>query len=257
MRFYLDSAVFSDIRACAALPYVAGVTTNPGLFHRAGDPPLGDLLDVVVACERLDWKLWIQLPDTSPSELVALAEQTSKALASRTGGAFSGPTWVAKLVPTPSALLAAPILGRLGIEVCITGIANPLQAAAVVQSPAAVHLGKNDSFRTEGPPASRRPFAPEHIACYVGRVDDSGRDGIDTVRTIARTYDAQKSRTRILAASIRGSDVLARLCATLAEAETSRVDVTLPPRTLMRLLGDPVSADALESFHELPAIQID
>ena len=231
MRFYLDSAKEDEIVAAARLPWVAGVTTNPEILHAAGVKDFAVVLEAAVATGRRDWKLWVQLDVAPYRQVLDQTAQLEELLSARTGGLLAGPTLVFKLPPVPEVLLAASTLIRQGKEVCITGIANALQALSVCALPTVVEFGEA-GLETEGPPASRNPGSPGFIAFYVGRVSDTGRDGKDEVVKIGNLFSAYGIRTRILAASIRSPETLVDLVGRLATEGGGAVDVTLPMEIL-------------------------
>jgi transaldolase len=248
MQFYLDSAREEDIRGAAKLPFVAGVTTNPELMteYRAL-LNAEQLIETVVSTSRMDWKLWLQLPAGSYAETVAVAERMDAYLARLTGDALAGPTLVFKLVPTPEALWAASTLSDRGKQVCVTGIANVVQALTVA-SAAHVHEGvPPGDFKTEGPPASRNPAFPQSLAFYVGRALDHGRDAIAALTAVAKAMALVSPRTRILAASIRNPEMLVEVLSRVV-SNVPNVDVTVPPEVLGTVLEDSMTADSLERF---------
>ena len=227
MRFYLDSAKRDEIAAAARLPWVAGVTTNPETLLAAGVDDFRPVLEAAAATGRRDWKLWVQLADAPYQGVLDQAARLEELLSARTGGPLAGPTLVFKLPPTPEALLAASTLIRQGKEVCITGIANPVQALSVCALPTVVEFGE-EVLETEGPPASRTSCSPGFIVFSVGRVSDTGRDGKDELVKIGKLFSACGIRTRVLAANIRSPEVLHSLVGRLAETAGGAVDVTLP-----------------------------
>ena len=237
MRFYLDSAKPDEIRAASGALYVAGVTTNPSLLERAGTRRIGELLDTVVATQRRDWKLWLQLRRGPAAEMVAQAEELNQALIERTGGLLAGPTLVFKLLPDKDGLTAATTLIRQGAEVCITGIANPAQALALSILPE-ISEQTEEHIVTEGPPACRNPHMPHHLACYIGRNDDVGRDGTKAVVRINDLLVASGRRTRVLAASVRTMDTLDKLLRRLARRQHNVVDVALSHELLRDAILD-------------------
>ncbi len=247
MRFYLDSAKADEIAAAARLPWVAGVTTNPEILRQAGVDDFLPVLEAGAATGRRDWKLWVQLAGDSFQTIIDRVTEFEQQLSARTGGLLAGPTLVFKLPPTPEALLAASTLIRQGKEVCITGIANAVQALGVCALPTVVEYG-DGGLETEGPPASRNPGSPGFIAFYVGRVSDTGRDGEGEVVKIGKLFSAYDIRTRVLAASIRSPEVLHDLVGRMAGKGAGVVDVTLPMEFLAGVLDDPVTADALARF---------
>jgi transaldolase len=255
MRFYLDSAQPDEIRFAANALHVAGVTTNPAILQRARTPSISQLLDTVVATQRRDWKLWLQLRRGSTSEVMEQAEQINEALIERTGGLLAGPTIVYKLLPDREGLIAATTLIRQGAEVCLTGIANPTQALALSSLPE-ISEQREGQLVTEGPPASRNPHMPGYLACYVGRNDDAGRDGTKTVLRINDLLVANGRRTRVLAASIRTSEKLTELIRRLARRKSNVVDVTLSIELLRDLVHDKVTHAATVEFDQLEDIPL-
>ena len=253
MRFYLDSAQAEEIRQAVHLPYVAGVTTNPGLLRQASTDDIEPLLKVIVESGRKDWKIWVQLRSRSSQALVEEAQRLNATLSALTGGAFAGPTLVIKLMPSPDALLAATVLIREGMEVCLTAINNPLQALAVTALP---HLESRpgESVVTEGPPAARNPHQPHYLATYAGRIDDAGREGLDELFLITDALQVGRRRTRVLAASIRSREVLSKLVRAAARRQVCPLDVTLPLSLLMGLIDDPVTQRAADEFALLSGI---
>lgn len=249
MRFYLDSAKKSDIAQAAKMAWVAGVTTNPGILHRDGVADWRAVVGPVVDSGRKDWKVWLQVAAASAESMVEQAGRMEAYLAGKSGGALAGPTLVAKLPPIRESLFAASRLVSRGKEVCITGIANPVQALSVVTLP---HLEPGENGRTEGPPASRNPGFPQFIAYYVGRVSDTGVDPLGRLMGINSLYVSSGIRTRILGAGVRTRGVLAELVSALSRSSGPlQIDVTLPFDVLSRMLDDDITAAALAEFSEL------
>jgi len=250
MRFFLDSAVREEIESASRLPFVAGVTTNPGILSKAGVADAGAVMEAAVSMGRRDWKVWVQLPEADAQTLVAKAADLNDRLSALTGGELAGPTLVVKVLPLPESLFAASVLIRQGFEVCVTGIANPLQALGVLALPQVESL-EHGEIVTEGPPASRTPHTPGYIAFYVGRVSDTGRDGVETLFAVNQAMAACASRTRILAASIRSRDVLESIVSRLSSSPKSLVDMTLSSELLSSLAHDPVTSAAMAQFRSM------
>jgi len=212
-------------------------------------------MGAVVATQRKDWKLWLQLRRAAAPEVVAQAEELNQALMERTGGLLAGPTVVFKLLPDREGLIAATTLIRQGAEVCLTGIANPAQALALSSLPEISEAGDGQLI-TEGPPASRNPHMPSHLACYIGRNDDAGRDGTKAVLRINDLLVANGRRTRVLAASIRTMDKLNELVRRLARRKTNVVDVTLSYELLRNIVTDKTTNSAISEFDALEDVPL-
>ncbi len=81
------------------------------------------------------------------------------------------------------------------------------------------------------------------ISPFVGRLDDTGADGMDLVREIRTIYDNYPElETQILAASIR--NVLHVKQAAMIGADV----VTVPPAVLRALVSHPLTDKGLEQF---------
>jgi len=82
-----------------------------------------------------------------------------------------------------------------------------------------------------------------YISPFVGRLDDTGADGMDLVREIRAIYDNYPELgTQILAASIR--NVLHVKQAAMIGADV----VTVPPAVLRALVSHPLTDRGLEQF---------
>jgi transaldolase len=208
------------------------------------------VIDAAVSTGRRDWKLYFQVAEGTAEKVMTEANGLDGLVAERTGSPLHGPTFVCKLLPTPDCLFAASSLVARGIEVCVTAVANPIQAMAVAGFPHVLEW-HGQTPETDGPPASRNPAFPHSVACYVGRLDDAGRDGVETVAEIASLFASQGIRTRVLAASIRSNDVLARLIGRIGKGG-GNVDVTLAFPLLSSLLDDPITRNARQQFERLP-----
>jgi transaldolase len=168
MAVYLDSAHPDDAHGARALRFVAGITTNPILVSRTGQPGmevLGALLGLT------DGPVFYQV--TAPDAAGCLAQaRAASALA---------PGRVVIKVPasTPNFMLAAAILSE-GMRVCVTAVSAPAQAYL------AAMLGA------------------DFIAVYVNRLTRQTGDGLAIVRGCRAAL--QGAETRLLAASLKSAD---------------------------------------------------
>jgi transaldolase len=80
------------------------------------------------------------------------------------------------------------------------------------------------------------------ISPFVGRLDDTGIDGLELIRDIRQIYDNYGYETEILAASIRTVNHVKD--AALIGADV----VTVPPATLKALVKHPLTDKGLEQF---------
>jgi len=80
------------------------------------------------------------------------------------------------------------------------------------------------------------------ISPFIGRLDDTGIDGMELIRDIRQIYDNSGYATEILAASIRTINHVKD--AALIGADV----VTVPPATLKALVKHPLTDKGLEQF---------
>jgi transaldolase len=86
------------------------------------------------------------------------------------------------------------------------------------------------------------------IAPYVGRVDDAGRSGLETLTALRRVIDVAGAATlRVLAASLRSADAVAGAAAAGAD------DLTFSAEVARALLEDATTVAAADEFEQLAA----
>ncbi len=227
MRFYLDCAKPKAILAAAEIPCIAGVVTSNPVLIRDGVRTAKEVFEIILETGRKDWKFWFELPRMKAPELAKEAEKWAERLKEATGSEFAGPTLVHRIHPTPEMLFGASMVLHDGREVNISGITNLLQGMAVTSLP---RLQESHPTRiTQGPPASRTPYAPDSVSCHIGGMDDDGLEGIQTVVSLAKLYNNNQVRTRILATGIRSPEKLNELLGAMSkETVALAVDIAIP-----------------------------
>jgi transaldolase len=210
VALYIDSADRSLIERVWPSGVFAGVTTNPTILDRSG---LGqrDVADLYRWLRGLGVaKVYVQVLGRSKAEMLRSAEEI-RAL---------GP--VAVKVPATSAGFAASrTLVQEGSEVLLTAVYHPVQAVMA------------------------RDCGIQGIAPYVGRMSDAGRPGVEAVLAMQEAIGSHP--TRILAASLRSADDIARLAA------AGVPDFTLGNGLAEAVLDDELTAKAVEEFENAAA----
>ncbi|MBL8548612.1 MAG: fructose-6-phosphate aldolase [Hyphomonadaceae bacterium] len=166
MKFFVDTADVSEVKAIAELGLLDGVTTNPSLVKKAGRP-FKELLQEICAI--------VEGPVSA--EVTALDAETMLA----EGRALSkiAPNIVVKLPLTWEGLKACKTFSEEGVGTNVTLCFSANQALLAAKAGA--------SF----------------ISPFIGRVDDAGNDGMNLIREIRTIYDNYAFETEVLAASIR------------------------------------------------------
>lgn len=84
----------------------------------------------------------------------------------------------------------------------------------------------------------------KYVSPFIGRIDDSGWDGVQLIAQIAQIYSIQGFETEILAASIRNSNHI------IACAEAGADVCTCPLEPILGLLKHPLTDIGLAKFLE-------
>jgi len=167
LRFYADSANVEEVSDVLADGLVHGVTTNPTILERA-DRSVRDIPQLYARWEAEGAReIFFQTWGDSAKAMIGNAERLA-ALGSRI---------VVKVPATRDGFTAAAALVSTGATVLVTAIYAQAQALA------AATLGAR------------------YIAPYLGRLNDSGRDGVAEIAAMQALVAG--SGTDVLAASLR------------------------------------------------------
>src|SRR6185437_13575714 len=165
MKFFVDSAVVSEIREIAELGLADGVTTNPSLLAKSGRPYAEVLREI---CELIDGPVSAEVVAT---EAPLMLEEGQKLAALHRN-------IVVKCPMTLEGLKATKALSSRGIRVNVTLIFSPLQALAAAKCGATF------------------------LSPFVGRLDDIGHDGLLVIDQIVRIMENYGFPAEVLVASI-------------------------------------------------------
>ena len=215
MAFYLDSAALDDIRAARALPWCAGVTTNPSLVARAagGNPPdtehYIDLLRAVAEAAA-PLPVFAQVPERDGVTMAQLAERLHHIAPGRI---------VLKIPCTADGLALAADCARRGWRVALTAVFSIAQVVLAAEAGAL------------------------WAAPYCHRYTERGGDGLALVGGMLQALRLRQSPLRLLVASVKTRDEAERLL------ELGAPDLTLPLPLLAGLAGHPLTAEALAQFN--------
>jgi transaldolase len=166
MRFFLDTANISELKAGAALGLMAGVTTNPSLIAKEGREIKAVIREI---CQITSGPV--------SAEVIALDAQGM--IAEGRELAAIAPNVVIKVPMTIEGLKAVSVLAQENIKTNVTLIFSANQALMAARSGAT------------------------YVSPFVGRLDDIGFDGVELVRQITDIFDLHSISTQIIAASIR------------------------------------------------------
>lgn len=207
MQLYLDTANLDEIREAATWGVLSGVTTNPTLIARE---------------KGADFKATI----TEIAELVdgpISAETISLDAAGMVQEGIEYAAWhpnvIIKVPSTTEGLKAVTQLARRGIRCNVTLCFNAVQALMAARAGAFI------------------------VSPFVGRVDDTGVDGMQLIREISQIYRQDPEiKTKILAASIRHPRHIVE--SALAGADIA----TCPFKVLQQAMRHPLTDRGIEQF---------
>ncbi|MBZ4688815.1 MAG: fructose-6-phosphate aldolase [Cereibacter changlensis] len=166
MKFFVDTAVVSEIRDLHEYGLLDGVTTNPSLIAKSGR----DFKEVIAEiCALVDGPVSAEVASIDYDGMVAEGEHLAKI----------APNVVVKLPLTLAGLKACRHFALNGIKTNVTLCFSANQALLAAKAGAT------------------------YISPFIGRLDDINIDGMELIRDIRQIYDNYAFETQILAASIR------------------------------------------------------
>jgi transaldolase len=166
VKIFVDTANLEELRTAAAYGIVDGVTTNPSLIAKEGNPIEEQIAKI---CEIVDGDI--------SAEVVAI-ESEGMIEEGRKLAAIH-PNVVVKLPLTRDGIKATSVLSKEDIRVNVTLCFTANQAMLAAKAGAYI------------------------ISPFVGRLDDLGMTGMELIDEIVTIYDNYGYPTQVLAASLR------------------------------------------------------
>ncbi|PSJ58710.1 fructose-6-phosphate aldolase [Kumtagia ephedrae] len=205
MKFFVDTADVKEIRELNDLGLLDGVTTNPSLILKAGR----NIAEVTKEiCDIVDGPVSAEVTAIEYSEMM----REAKALAKIADNVCI------KVPLTLDGLKACKAITSEGRQVNVTLCFSATQALLAAKAGATF------------------------ISPFIGRLDDTGIDGMELIAEIRTIYDNYDFKTEILAASIRTVNHVKQ--AAIIGADVA----TVPPATLKALVKHPLTDKGLEQF---------
>ncbi len=166
MKFFIDTAEFSEIKDAYSYGFIDGVTTNPSLIVKAKRDlkqvikEIADLVEGPVSAEVI------------ASDAPGMIEEAHELVK-------LGSNVVVKIPMTPEGLKAVAVLSKEGIKTNVTLIFSANQALLAARAGATF------------------------VSPFVGRIDDISMDGLTLIQDIADIFAIHGINTEIIAASVR------------------------------------------------------
>lgn len=214
-RLFLDTANIDEWEELLPTGIFHGVTTNPILLERAGQPCTIDNLHIMAkkALEMTE-EFMCQAWGSTTQEMMDCGMRLSQPARDRI---------VIKVPVTMEGVQAASLLIQAGVRVCLTACYNHQQALI------AAGVGA------------------EYIAPYLGRMTEAGKNGIEECYQMQQVVEGMQCETRILVASIRDAQTVVDLAARGMET------FTFAPSVARQLFIDPLTTEAAQAFEEAAA----
>jgi len=211
MKFFIDTANLNQIKEANELGILDGVTTNPSLMAKEGIKGEEAVTKhYKTICEMVNGDISAEVISTKFDDIVAEGKKL----------AAIHKNIVVKVPMIKDGVKAMYWFTQNGIATNCTLCFSAGQAILAAKAGA------------------------KYISPFIGRIDDSGWDGMQLVAQIAQIYEVQGYETQILAASIRNPNHIIRA------AELGAHVVTSPLDSILGLLKHPLTDIGLAKFLE-------
>jgi transaldolase len=213
MKIFIDTASIEEIRECAAMGVIDGVTTNPSLVSKTGrrfEEVLKDIVEVVdgpISAETVS--LDVEGMMVEARKLAAIHRNI-----------------VVKFPLTAEGLKAVRRSSKEGIKSNVTLCFSPAQALLAAKAGAT------------------------YISPFVGRLDDISTSGMDLIRQIVQIYENYGFETQVLVASVRSPMHLVE--GALAGAHVATCPFSVIQQLVKHPLTDSGIAKFLKDWEKVP-----
>lgn len=211
MKFFIDTANLAQIKEAHELGILDGVTTNPSLMAKEGIKGHDAIMQhYKTICEMVDGDISAEVIATDFKKIV----EEGKVLAA------IHPNIVVKVPMIKDGVKAIKWFTDNGIRTNCTLVFSAGQAILAAKAGAA------------------------YVSPFIGRIDDSGWDGVKLIEQIVQIFSIQGYKTEVLAASIRNPNHIIRC------AEAGADVCTCPLESILGLLKHPLTDIGLAKFLE-------
>ncbi|MEP6746103.1 MAG: fructose-6-phosphate aldolase [Bacteroidota bacterium] len=211
MKFFIDTANLAQIKEANELGILDGVTTNPSLMAKEGIKGTEAIYaHYKTICELVDGDISAEVLST---DFKTIVEEGKKLAAIH-------PNIIVKVPMIKDGVKAIKWFTDNGIKTNCTLVFSAGQAILAAKAGAA------------------------YVSPFIGRIDDTGWDGVELIAQIAHIYSVQGFETEILAASIRSALHIVKC------AEAGADVCTCPLESILGLLKHPLTDIGLAKFLE-------
>lgn len=207
MHIFLDTADSQIIKKLSTTGLIDGVTTNPSLLSKQNGNLEKNILEISAL---VTGPVSVEVTEKEPRKVYDQAERIAK----------SASNIVVKIPCHQDYFSIIQALEKEGIKVNVTLVFSPLQALMVAK------LGAT------------------YISPFIGRLDDSGVDGIEVLANIVTIKKMYGFQSHVLAASIRSIEHWEKAALVGADA------VTIPPAIFQQASSHPLTDRGIEQFDQ-------
>lgn len=207
MKIFIDSADIGEIKEAAAMGVIDGVTTNPSLVAKTKRSLATVIRDI---CEVVDGPISAEVTATDTDGILSEGRKL----------AAIHPNVVVKVPLIADGIKAVRVFKQENIRTNVTLCFSAPQAMLAAKAGAS------------------------YISPFLGRIDDTGGDGVELIEQLVTIYRNYSFETEVLAASIRNPVHLVR-CAMLGAHVA-----TIPFSVIVQLLKHPLTDIGLARFLE-------
>lgn len=212
MKFFIDTANLDQIREANDMGILDGVTTNPSLMAKEG----------IKGAEAVNAHY------KTICEIVKNGDISAEVISTDFNGIIEEGKKLAAI--HPNIVVKVPMI-KEGVKAIkwFTDNGIPVNCTLVFSAGQAILAAKAGA---------------KYVSPFIGRIDDSGWDGMELIHQIRQIYSVQGYKTEILAASIRSPNHIIKC------AEAGADVCTCPLDSIMGLLKHPLTDIGLAKFLE-------
>jgi len=209
MKFFIDTANLAEIQEAYDFGVLDGVTTNPSLMAKEGISGKNNVLKHYKAiCDIVDGDVSAEVIATDFEGMIREGEEL----------ADLDEKIVVKIPMIRDGIKAIKYFSEKGIKTNCTLVFSAGQALLAAKAGAT------------------------YVSPFIGRLDDTGYDGVDLIEQIRTIFDNYGFDTEILAASIRNPIHIIKC------AEIGADVMTGPLSAILALLKHPLTENGLKQF---------
>jgi len=211
MKFFIDTANLAQIKEANELGILDGVTTNPSLMAKEGIQGKEAVMQhYKTICEMVDGDISAEVISTDFEGIIAEGKEL----------VTIHKNIVVKVPMIKDGIKAIKWFTQNGIRTNCTLVFSAGQAILAAKAGAS------------------------YVSPFIGRIDDSGWDGMDLIHQLSQIFSIQGYKTEILAASIRNPNHIIKC------AEAGADVCTCPLDSILGSLKHPLTDIGLAKFLE-------